>query len=165
MFDLGDELIIGSHRVPWLIWIQLLVMLLLIILLYYFSISAFGLQLHDLSPAAACATRSSSRRPPPIAAAAACPRPSVNTKFKVGDSCSIKGEIGTSTNRRNVGREDIHDTDREGSSLAKDATQASVLQHSHHPCHFLGLAKQLFLKCFGLDPPSNDSSRARQRNE
>lgn len=49
MFDLGDELIIGSQRIPWLIWIQLLVMLLLIILLYYFTVSALGL---DPSPSA-----------------------------------------------------------------------------------------------------------------
>lgn len=38
MFNSGDELIINSYRIPWLIWIQLLVMFLLIILLYFFSL-------------------------------------------------------------------------------------------------------------------------------
>ncbi|THF94035.1 hypothetical protein TEA_020444 [Camellia sinensis var. sinensis] len=81
MFDFGDELIIGSQRIPWLIWIQLLVMLLLIIFLYYFTIIALGL---DPSPTSAAAPLSSALlvsnngsftlRPPPSAAAASSSR-------------------------------------------------------------------------------------------
>lgn len=39
MFDFGDELTI--HRIPWLVWIQLLIMLLIIVFLYCCSIIAF----------------------------------------------------------------------------------------------------------------------------
>lgn len=37
MFEFGDELIINSYRIPWLIWIQLLAMFLLVILLYFLT--------------------------------------------------------------------------------------------------------------------------------
>lgn len=38
MFDFGDEFSIeGGYRIPWLIWIQLLVLLLLLFLLYSFT--------------------------------------------------------------------------------------------------------------------------------
>ena len=36
MFDFGDDLTVESFRIPWLIWIQVLVMLLLILLIYCF---------------------------------------------------------------------------------------------------------------------------------
>ena len=38
MFDFGDELTVESNKIPWLIWVQVLVMLLLILLLYCFTI-------------------------------------------------------------------------------------------------------------------------------
>ncbi|KVI08498.1 hypothetical protein Ccrd_013116 [Cynara cardunculus var. scolymus] len=59
MFEFGDELIIDSYRIPWLIWIQLLVMFLLVILLYYFSTTPSDLSLH-FSTATATATASPS---------------------------------------------------------------------------------------------------------
>jgi Na+-transporting methylmalonyl-CoA/oxaloacetate decarboxylase gamma subunit len=40
MVDFGDEFTIESYRIPWLIWIQLLVLVLLIFLLYCFSFLA-----------------------------------------------------------------------------------------------------------------------------
>ena len=40
MFDFGDELTLQSYKIPWLIWIQLLVLFLLIFLLYCFSLLA-----------------------------------------------------------------------------------------------------------------------------
>ncbi|EOX92263.1 Uncharacterized protein TCM_001236 [Theobroma cacao] len=43
MFDFGDELTIESYRIPWLVWIQILVMLLLVVLLFCFSLSALDL--------------------------------------------------------------------------------------------------------------------------
>ncbi|KAL7255174.1 hypothetical protein ACSBR1_009354 [Camellia fascicularis] len=169
MFDFGDELIIGSQRIPWLIWIQLLVMLLLIILLYYFTIIALGL---DPSPTSAAAplssallvsnSGSSTLRPLPSAAAASSSRLH-NSKLQVGEGHGIKGDTETSTSRRRVRREEIQE--KEGSSSAKDTTHASVLEHSYHPCHYLGLAKQAFLKCLGLDPPSKDPSNTRHRKE
>ena len=41
MFNFGDELTIQSYRIPWLIWIQLLIMFLIIVFLYCCSIIAF----------------------------------------------------------------------------------------------------------------------------
>lgn len=41
MFDFGDELTIQSYGIPWLIWIQLLILLLIIVFLYCCSIFAF----------------------------------------------------------------------------------------------------------------------------
>lgn len=38
MFNIGDELTVGSYRIPWLIWIQLIVMLLLLALLFFFAV-------------------------------------------------------------------------------------------------------------------------------
>ncbi|KAG5534172.1 hypothetical protein RHGRI_022343 [Rhododendron griersonianum] len=147
MFDLGDELIIGSQRIPWLIWIQLLVMLLLIILLYYFTVSALGL---DPSPSAtvtaAAASTSTVLHDSGSAAAASTSR---LHNFKVGEGHSIKDDIGTSTRRRRIRREDTQE--REGIS--------------YHPCHYFGLAKQAFLKCLGFDPTSKDSSNSRHRKE
>ena len=40
MFEFGDELSLESYKIPWLIWIQLLVLFLLIFLLYGFSLLA-----------------------------------------------------------------------------------------------------------------------------
>ncbi|KAH7520700.1 hypothetical protein FEM48_Zijuj08G0173000 [Ziziphus jujuba var. spinosa] len=60
MFDFGDELTVESYRVPWLIWIQALVMFLLIILLYCFSI--FDLSDTDNHTSSTASPSSSSRR-------------------------------------------------------------------------------------------------------
>ncbi|XP_058187545.1 uncharacterized protein LOC131304343 [Rhododendron vialii] len=171
MFDFGDDLFIGSHRIPWLVWIQLIVMLLLVILLYYFIAFALGL---DPSPAAGAASSSavlrrsetSRHRPLPIATAvsAATAASSRLNTAKAGESHSIRGDAGTSTSRRRVRREEIQE--REGSSSAKDATDAPALDRYYHPCHYLGWARQAFLKCLGLDPPSsNPSSNTRHRKE
>ncbi|GMP26297.1 hypothetical protein CsSME_00002790 [Camellia sinensis var. sinensis] len=84
-------------------------------------------------------------------------------RLNVGESHGIKGDTETSTSRRRVRREEIQE--KEGSSSVKDTTHAPVLEHYYHPCHYLGLAKQAFLKCLGLDPPSKDSSNTRRRKE
>ncbi|KAH7861352.1 hypothetical protein Vadar_024991 [Vaccinium darrowii] len=172
MFDFGDDLLIGSQRIPFLIWIQILVMLLLLILLYYFTIFAFGVDpsptvpADAASPSAVLYTQTSTHRTPPTATAAAAAASSSSrlNSAKAVESHSIKGDAGTSTSRRRVRREEIQE--REGSSSGKDATNASAFGRYYHPCHFLGLAGQAFLKCLGLDPPSKDpSSNTRHRKE
>ncbi|KAI7756350.1 hypothetical protein M8C21_004186 [Ambrosia artemisiifolia] len=50
MFEFGDELIINSHSIPWLIWIQLLAMLLLFILLYSFTATSSDLSASSNTP-------------------------------------------------------------------------------------------------------------------
>ncbi|XAR73303.1 hypothetical protein NMG60_11007224 [Bertholletia excelsa] len=167
MFDLGDELIIGNYRAPWLIWIQLLVTLLLILLLYYFNDFALGLT--DLSPDPSKPSTStavlvfpadSSTYQPSHAAAASSSR-SNNTK--VGQSQRIKADAGTSTSIRKLRREDTQA--KESIPSADDAAHSSVLERSYHPCHYIGLARQAFLKCLGLAPDSEDSPHSRRRKE
>ncbi|CAH9146579.1 unnamed protein product [Cuscuta epithymum] len=48
MYEFGEELLIESYKVPWLIWIQLLVMVLLFLLLF-FGFSVFSLDLSNNS--------------------------------------------------------------------------------------------------------------------
>ncbi|PSS21534.1 Classical arabinogalactan protein [Actinidia chinensis var. chinensis] len=131
MFDFGDELVFGSQRIPWLLWIQILVLLLLVILLYYLIIFALGL---DLSANAAAADSPSS------ANAASTSR---FHDAKVGEIQCIEHDEGTSTQIRKVRREDLRER----------------LGRSYHPCHYFGLAKQAFLKCLGLDLSSKDSPK------
>ncbi|CAN1224343.1 hypothetical protein LINGRAPRIM_LOCUS866 [Linum grandiflorum] len=59
MFDFGDDLTIQSYRIPWLIWIQILVLLLLIFLFYCFSLNDDLLQ-STASSSSSSATASSS---------------------------------------------------------------------------------------------------------
>ncbi|KAM0976296.1 hypothetical protein FF1_019282 [Malus domestica] len=42
MYNFGDEFAIESYRIPWLVWIQLMVMLLLLLMLFYCFISLVG---------------------------------------------------------------------------------------------------------------------------
>ncbi|XWS41483.1 hypothetical protein CRYUN_Cryun17cG0085600 [Craigia yunnanensis] len=157
MFDFGDELTIESYRIPWLIWIQILVMLLLLLLLYCFSL--FVLDLPD----------SSSSASPSL-----CPDSQLDQKpvFKhntrlvspyfqasqVGENQSMKGEIATGTSSRIVRGED-DSVEKEGCS-SKEANQ-----NCYHPCYYLRLAKLAFLKCLGLDSLSENSSTSEQRNQ
>ncbi|XP_057502076.1 uncharacterized protein LOC130785885 [Actinidia eriantha] len=129
MFDFGEELVFGSQRIPWLLWIQILVLLLLIILLYYLIIFALGLDL-SANPAAAS----------PSSAAASTSR---LHDAKVDEIHCIEHDEGTTTQIRKVRREDLQER----------------LPRSYHPCHYFGLAKQAFLKCLGLDLSSKDSPK------
>ncbi|XVF17140.1 hypothetical protein REPUB_Repub10bG0093700 [Reevesia pubescens] len=161
MFDFGDELTIESYRIPWLIWIQILVMLLLMVLLYCFSLFALDLP--------GCSSSSFSSASPSL-----CPdsrldkKPVfkhdtrlVSTCFQAsqgGENQSIKGEIDTGTSRSIVRRED--NVEKEGCSSLE------ANQNCYHPCHYLRLAKLAFLKCLGLDSLSeNNSSTSEQRNQ
>ncbi|XP_015890978.3 uncharacterized protein LOC107425489 [Ziziphus jujuba] len=165
MFDFGDELTVESYRVPWLIWIQALVMFLLIILFYCFSI--FDLSDTDNHTSSTASPSSSSRR----VSNDAHPLSKLNTTTRfvsnrlqttqVGESQSIKGEISAGTSRRVVrggggggggGGED--NVDRESSSGA---------HIRFHPCYYFNLAKLAVLKCLGLDPASENSSTPQRR--
>ncbi|CAN0912098.1 hypothetical protein LINGRAPRIM_LOCUS866 [Linum grandiflorum] len=147
MFDFGDDLTIQSYRIPWLIWIQILVLLLLIFLFYCFSLNDDLLQ-STASSSSSSATASSS-------SSSGCSRdldqklilkqPLANTPSTVTDyvrhcqvtrSQSIKGEVATMTGRR-IEREDF----AEGDSFTI----------YDHPCNYFKLAKLAFLKCLGLD--------------
>nr|XP_043633894.1 uncharacterized protein LOC122605081 [Erigeron canadensis] len=143
MFEFGDELIIDSYRIPWLIWIQLFAMFLLVILVYYFTTTP-----SDLST----------------------PSPSfVNGSIlSFQDSKARENEIeaGTSTSEvvQRIRKPNVQR--REGSSMT-DEGRDMLFEHSHHPCNFFGVAKQAFLKCLGIDPtaPENSNKRRHEKND
>nr|GMC91334.1 uncharacterized protein LOC109191710 [Ipomoea batatas] len=53
--------------------------------------------------------------------------------------------------------EGLRGEERETSS-GKDASVLRSFGRRRHPCHYLGLAKQAFLKCLGLDSSSESES-------
>ncbi|EXB80816.1 hypothetical protein L484_020070 [Morus notabilis] len=151
MFDFGDELTVESYRIPWLIWVQVLVIFLLILLLYCFTIIS-------LDPTDSCSSSSSSqnthienkRFPKHSTASTVVTNRLQNTQ--VGANQSIKGEIAAGTSRRVVVRrgEEIN-ADREDQ-------YAAGINIYFHPCYYVRLARTAFLKCLGLDSASENSS-------
>ncbi|XP_022751032.1 uncharacterized protein LOC111299829 isoform X3 [Durio zibethinus] len=143
MFDFGDELTIESYRIPWLIWIQILVMFLLMLLLYGFSL--FALDLPDSASASVCSESHLDKTPVfkhNTRLVSTCFQASQVSQ--VGENQSIKGEIAIGTSRSIVrGGEDSVEKERCSSKEAN--------QNCYHPCHYLRLAKLAFLKCLGLD--------------
>ncbi|KAL4379949.1 hypothetical protein GQ457_02G016980 [Hibiscus cannabinus] len=124
MFDFGDEVRIESNRIPWLIWIQILVLVLLMILLYAFTLLVFDLpETSSYSSTTALASQ-------------------------VVEKQSMKGEIAISRGacRRVVSGE--MEGQGQGCSNKEPNENSST---SHHPCHYFKLAKLAFLKCLGLD--------------
>ncbi|CAI9758263.1 unnamed protein product [Fraxinus pennsylvanica] len=68
MFDFGDELIIDSYKIPWIIWIQLLVTILFIILLFGISVCTSGSAASSASTSISASTstgRAAIAPPPP----------------------------------------------------------------------------------------------------
>ncbi|XVF61751.1 hypothetical protein PTKIN_Ptkin08bG0155700 [Pterospermum kingtungense] len=158
MFDFGDELVIESYRIPWLIWIQILVMLLLMLLLYCFSLFALDLPHTSSSSSASSSLCPQHKKPVPDHDTRL-----VSTRFQasqVGENQSIKGEIATGTSRRIAVRGEDQSEEKEGGS----GSSKEIIQNCYHPCHYLRLAKLAFLKCLGLDSLSENSSTSEQRN-
>lgn len=54
--------------------------------------------------------------------------------------------------------------ERDGSSV-KDAAHFRLFELPQHPCHYLGLAKQAFLKCLGFDSASDSSDNRKHEKE
>ncbi|KAF3962196.1 hypothetical protein ACB098_02G123200 [Castanea mollissima] len=155
MFDFGDELTLESYKIPWLIWIQLLVLFLLIFLLYGFSLLASDRSDNYSSTASPSTSQLVSNETQIGKSIPKHNNASIVTNClettQVGENV-IKGEIATSTSRRLVrGGEDI--TERAGSSAT----------HLLHPCHYFRLARVAFLKCLGLDSSSENSCTPEQR--
>ncbi|KAI3775876.1 hypothetical protein L1987_45632 [Smallanthus sonchifolius] len=136
MFEFGDELIIDRHRIPWLIWIQLLAMFLLVILLYYFTATPSDLSLHFSTSDSPFANHSL------LTSAAANTRR--NSKVRENE---IK-ETGASTSEV-VERAKKPDGRPRARSSTTNEGSGMIGEHSHHPCHFFGFAKHVFLKCLG----------------
>ncbi|TYJ46908.1 hypothetical protein E1A91_A02G151900v1 [Gossypium mustelinum] len=151
MYDLGDEVTIESYRIPWLIWIQIIVLLLLMLLLYGFTLFAFDLP----------ETSSSSSSSSPDSQLGKLPGFKQTTTFssQVIERQSIRGEIGIAKTRS---RRMVRGEEMEGSSRKEPNQQELDL----HPCHYFRLAKLAFLKCLGLDSDhNNNTSITEQRNQ
>ncbi|XP_030534987.1 uncharacterized protein LOC115744044 [Rhodamnia argentea] len=158
MVEFGDELVLESLRIPWLIWIQLLVMFLLLLLLYSFTSSFPSSADSSSSSAAAAAAPSSSSSPssssPPLDSRGSHSHKPflVPSAHQVRESQSVKGFIATSTSRRVDGEEDMMEGENSSHSYM-----------DHHPCSLVRLARIAFLKCLGLDFTSENSSFKRHR--
>ncbi|XP_002528677.2 uncharacterized protein LOC8274922 [Ricinus communis] len=176
MFDLEESLTVESYRIPWLIWIQILIFILLLFLFYCFSVFTSS----DLSLNTTTSSNNSSSIssfPPPSSSsstsasslnkATGLNKHNSNTTTvtnllqqhhnQIGGSQSIKGEIATSTSRTVV---------REGNVIEGEGFSTnSVIDF--HPCNYFRLAKLAFLKCLGLDldPVSERCSSSERKKE
>ncbi|XP_048426850.1 uncharacterized protein LOC125471041 isoform X2 [Pyrus x bretschneideri] len=61
MYNFGDEFTIESYRIPWLVWIQVMVMVFLLILLYCFSLLVIDLSNDDITTTTTKPSSSTSR--------------------------------------------------------------------------------------------------------
>ncbi|MED6133588.1 hypothetical protein PIB30_029640 [Stylosanthes scabra] len=145
MLDFGEELSLESYRIPWLIWIQLIVLFLLLALFFLLSFD-------DSSTASSSSASASALQNPPVndnhhvSTSTALTNRLQHTRG--AENISIKGEIETIGSTRTV-REEI--AEREGSPL-----------YFLHPCHYFKLARVAFLKCLGLDSTESDSPPIRK---
>ena len=149
-----DEFITEIYRIPWLIWIQLIVLFLLLALFYIFifddddaatvsnlpessSASSKGFLFEEIQQIDSIAPVSTNHQ-------------HRNITQQDGQNLSIAGEIATCSNMR---------------SGEINEGESSTL--SSHTCHFFQLATVAFLKCFGLDSTSDSSSnqKCRKRKE
>ncbi|KAK4417274.1 hypothetical protein Salat_2553000 [Sesamum alatum] len=142
MVEFGDELIIESYRIPWLIWIQLVVMILLILLLFF----GFTVFTSDSSTSSAAAS-------PPTAPPTHLNNPTSSNRIIKVEERSGRREAGA---REGLIRED--DDPGGDESCIKESMFLRVFGHPHHPCNYIGLAKRALFKCFGLDSSSDSSS-------
>ncbi|KAJ0832073.1 hypothetical protein HanPSC8_Chr15g0674591 [Helianthus annuus] len=138
MFEFGEELIIDSYRIPWLIWIQLLAMLLLLILLYCFTATS-----SDIDVSTAIDTPSFVNRSVLTSADA-------NNRQKLKVRENERTETGPSTSEVVERAKKPDGRPRAGSSTTNE-NRGVMFEPSHHPCHIFGLAKHAFLKCLGID--------------
>ncbi|KAE7998179.1 hypothetical protein FH972_002748 [Carpinus fangiana] len=173
MVDFGDEFTIESYRIPWLIWIQLLVFVLLVFLLYCFSFLASN---HSdrttASPSASHLVSQETQKEKPI------PKNNSTTvvsncfeisqvgegviKGEISTSTGrregvIKGEIATSTSRRLV-RGEENNTERELGSSATHTYHHPWEQRNreewynlYSPCYICEQLIAACLKCLGYD--------------
>lgn len=145
MFEFEDELIIiDSYRIPWLIWIQLLAMFLLVIIIYYFTTESDD---HNQFTASPSVGGVSFANPSIISSGGGDAKVRENEITETGTST---GEVVQRARKSNARQS-------EGSSTMDDGNM--IFEHSHHPCNFLGLAKQAFLKCLGIDSTPESSTR------
>ncbi|XP_019240441.1 PREDICTED: uncharacterized protein LOC109220422 [Nicotiana attenuata] len=156
MYEFGEELIIENYKVPWLIWIQLVVMILLVLLLFFgFSI----LDLPNNSNSSASSSSSTSQGPtgssPNCNSTATLQNRNQNENIKRGTEASTSREIARADESQ----------ERVGSAEKEDATIFKLFVRPQHPCNYFGLAKQAFLKCLGFDSDRDNCNTRRHAKE
>lgn len=162
MYEFGEELIIESYKVPWLIWIQLLVMILLVVLLF-FVFSVLDLPNNSSSGASSTTTATAISRVPTGSSHGNRPSNSTTTLQQRNQNQHIKGETEASTSHE-ITRADDESRGRDGSA-EKDSTIFKLLVRPQHPCNYFGLAKQAFLKCLGFDSDRDNCNSRRHAKE
>ncbi|XP_022871769.1 uncharacterized protein LOC111390871 isoform X2 [Olea europaea var. sylvestris] len=150
MLDFGDELIIESYKIPWLIWIHLLVTILFIILICF----GFNIFTSDFSQNPSINMTSAS---PSSSNTSQSNQISSSQRTKVNENQRIKRDAGTS------GQTMIEEVQECEESSLNDSIFFRLFRHPNHPCDYLGLAKQALLKCFGLD--SRTEARATKNSK
>ncbi|KAL8160497.1 hypothetical protein V2J09_002034 [Rumex salicifolius] len=121
MYNRGEEIILESFKIPWLIWIQLFILFLLILLLSY--LDHFSL---DLPPSGSSST---------------------STESSAGveqDALSCSQELIPEAQEQIAVAGDRERNTEGNASSMKD------LQRLFHPCYYFELARQAFLQCLGL---------------
>ncbi|MCD7463263.1 hypothetical protein HAX54_050222 [Datura stramonium] len=129
MYEFGEELIIESYKVPWLIWIQLLVMILLVVLLF-FGFSVLDLPNNSSSGASsstttATATATAISQGPTGSSHGNRPSNPTTTLQQWNQNQHVKGETEASTSRE-IARADDESQRRDGSA-EKDSTIFKLL--------------------------------------
>ncbi|KAL6225283.1 hypothetical protein ACLB2K_004134 [Fragaria x ananassa] len=143
MHNFRDELTIETYRLPWLIWIQVIVMVLLLLVLYCFSILVLDLPDDNNTTKPSSSSSSNSRLVSSHNFTSTIYAMRLQNT-QVGES--MKGEIVPSTSRV-MRAEDMIE-------MEDSATPNIYL----HPCYYFRLARVAFLKCLGLDPSSENLS-------
>lgn len=146
MFDLGDGIILDNIKIPWLIWIQILVMILLTLAIL---LSYFGFFVLDSS------STSSSLDFKVISS-------SSPTTTQVAGNHDAEMEIATTHSNR---VRCVGNNSESGDSSMKDLAPSAVAETFFHPCRYFNLAKQAFLKCLGLGSGSHNSSDEEHEHE
>lgn len=155
MYEFGEEVVIESLKVPWLIWIQLLVMILLVLLLF-FGFSVLDLPNNNSSFGASSSAATTASLP------GNQPSNSTGTLQHRNQNQHTKGETEASTSRESARADEYQE--REGSA-EKDGTIFKLLVRPQHPCNYFGLAKQAFLKCLGIDSDQDNCNSRRHAKE
>ncbi|XP_009625342.1 uncharacterized protein LOC107761654 [Nicotiana tabacum] len=157
MYEFGTELIIENYKVPWLIWIQLVVMILLVLLLF------FGFNILDLpnnSNSGASSSTSTAISQCPTGSSPNCN--STATLQNRNQNQNIKRETEASTSREIARADEAQERD---GSAEKDATIFKLFVRPQHPCNYFGQAKQAFLKCLGFDSDRDNCNTRRHAKE
>ncbi|XP_010681092.2 uncharacterized protein LOC104896089 isoform X2 [Beta vulgaris subsp. vulgaris] len=146
MFDI----ILDNFRIPWLIWIQIFIMFLLTLIILF---CYFGFIVLDSS----LTTNSHTTISPNLKISHSC---SPSTQATVNHDA--REEIATTASNRLRRLE--NNSERDGSSI-KDIAPSPVAERFFHPCRYLDLARQAFLKCLGLGSGSHNCNDEEHEHE